>query len=712
MTEPPFPPAPPGPEPLPPQTGLAALSEQIPDLGSVFERPEEPSDEDAVRGDQPLPGDPEEQIELDDREQGQFCQELLTLLELYDIAQAGRNEREEEIEGYYALSDSPLSGGTTSDAEHIISEMTMSQVDQATARIVENVMATEPLMQVDPVVKTADPEQMDVAKELAEATQRFLNSFAMSDMKLDRKLPIAIHRTVKVGTAVLHPKWVRRSLYEKYWDVEGKEQTIDKETGGIDVEIPNNRHVIVYPPNKGDWQDCTMVGHRTYMSIAEWRTYATNVLDMTRDEAETIEISPQSEELDPRTSHPEREDAYFGIKKDQDLEDRTGHIQITQLYVNMPIPGEFEPRRMHVILSEPRKRILFLSENRHHKKRIPYFPIRYKVVDDMAWGLGLGDEIVYCQAADSAMRNLQMDNLMSGAYHIVQVKAGTMADVLLDRPLPGQVVATDNPGEDMVITPMGGKAEGLEEAVQDNRFRAREASGLAPVLGGQGDPIMKSGAGTGSTVALIEQAGKKFGHVDRTIREDFDQFAGFVLEMVTQYGTEGLFYQHVSEEDAQVVELLLYEPLRGPVEENLRVRVQAPNAATSKEGRKSTYMVAWQFINQHYQMLLQLGEPVMMQSNPGGWQQYKEEVLGYLDVVAKAIIQHQDLPGLVDEMPPFPELTPQDQIINDLQMQLQQMQEQMMQMQQMAEQAGMSPEGAGAPPPPGGAPPMGGGMPQ
>ncbi len=694
----------------PPGPGPDLDVQELSDLNKVLEQmgPEaaegmaglglEPPKEEFVRGDQAAPGYHEsgEQVDLSPTELVDLAEDLMGILDMYDEAMTGRVDREREIEVYYALADDPIHGGTTSDAEHLVSELMMTQVDQATARIVENITATKPLIKADPVVRRADEEQMRTAKEFAAATERFLNNYGKDEMQLDRKLPIAIHRACKVGTAVLHQKWVERTINEEFWTQTGEHTQNSHKVGGIEVEMPHNEDVVVYPINKANWQECTIVGHRSYLTTAEWRAYAMGTLNLTAEETLAMEID-QPQEQDDRTSRsrPWAAEAYFGVKRSEELQESIGQIGVTNLYVRLPVAGRFQIEPLNIILNERHRKILFISKNRHFRNTIPYHPIRYKVVDNYCWGIGVGDEIVYAQAADSALRNLQMDNIMSGAFHLVQVRAGTMADILLDRPLPGQVVPVDNPGEDIVVQQMGGTATGIDEAIDRNRFFAREATGLSPVMSGQGDPTMKSGAGTGSTMALIEQAGKKFGQVDRNMRTDLSDAFEFTLELVTQYATDGLFYRYVSDEDAGLVEMVKYLPARGMLRENLRIWAMAPNAASSHEGRRSSMLVAWQFLNQHYTLMLQMGEEIMGATNPMGWERYKERSLRFLDVLGRQITEYQDVPGLTAEMPEFPEMTSADQQLNELLGQNQELQQQLQSMQQQQQMAMQQP---GAPP--------------
>lgn len=667
-----------------------------------------PEETDAVRGDQVLPGEmPPEQLDVSQETKDQFVRELLDMLDLYDASMEERWQREEEIEAAYALAAEPLHGGTAADSELLTSEFLMAQVDQAAARIEENLVGARPLIKIDPIVREGTEEDIKFVKRRARSTENFINSFAMHDVGLEAKIPLIALRTCKVGTTVIHQHWRRKYINSRYWGTDGQPGMSSKRVGTVEWVMPPNRHVIVWPPNREHWQECAVVGHRFFMTKAEARTWLKGELridDLTYDEI-------MSRQPDQDQAQKAKTANQTGIDQSDELDRMVGQLKFTQLYWSLILPGENEPRNGYCILHEDTRKLLLIDKNRYWHQRIPYFPIRYKLLDDQAWGMGVGDEVIYIQAQDSALRNLQMDNLMSGAFNLVQVKAGTMADVTTDRLMPGQVVATDAPGEDILVTPMGGQAEGVDESIQMNRFFGREATGLAPVLGGQGDPTMKSGAGTGSTLALIEQAGKKFGSVDRRMRLDLSRAFEFMLELVTQYGQEGLYYRYASNEDADLLTLYRYEPLRGSQHDQLRIYASAPNAATSREGRQQALMVFWQFFNQNMQLMFQLGEPIYGQINPAGWRRYQERMLRFVDQMVHSIANEQSVPGLASMMPKLPDEQPQDEVMNALIQKVQQLQQQLEKAQMQMQQMMMGPGApGGAPPgsPPSPMPPPGG----
>ena len=115
-------------------------------------------------------------------------------------------------------------------------------------------------------------------------------------------------------------------------------------------------------------------------------------------------------------------------------------------------------------------------------------------------------------------------------------------------------------------------------------------------------------------------------------------------------------------------------------------------------------LVAWQFLNQHYTLMLQMGDPIIGQTNPTGWERYKERALRFLDVLGRQITEYQDVPGLTAEMPEFPAPTTMDQQMAEIMQQNEQLQGQLEKMQQEQMAMQQPPGPPGMPPGPGGPP--------
>lgn len=619
--------------------------------------PEEPE--------QTFPGEGEE-IDLSSDEREELARALCEELDAYDAAMAARHDRWDEIEDAYDLA-STGQGGEVGESEAITSEWLMSVVDQATARIEEALLGADPLVRVKPLVGEGDDETAQWADD-AKSAENVLNNYVRRESGFDNLLPVMLHRTVKLGTAVARIGWVRRKWVSRWYDSDGEEQVEDQESAGVEFEMLENHAVVVWPPDLLDWQKAELVGHRAVYTHYKWQAKARE-WDLDSEVIAQVETVEHQEENRP------------GEMPDS-LSTENVPKQITELWCDMPLPGEDESSRFQVLIHEPTKTLLKIFPNRHREQQHPYYPLRYKLPDLTAWGDGIGDEGLTSQSIDSALRTMEMDNLMAGAYWVNWVKAGSTTDMNLDRLRPGEVLRGDNPDEFKPIK-MGGDAPEIGASLEKNRFYGREGTGMASVLSGQGDPTMKSGAGTGSTLALIEQASSKFNAVGRRIKFDLAPMFGFVLELLGQFVTEEQLYKIATRRDAEPIEMLKWQPPRRRIRDVFHVEVEAPSASTSYEARKQSYLMLWTFCMQFVQTMIQTGGPALQQSNPQGYMRWLQEWADFMTVLARRIVEHHDLPGMKEKIPKLPEMTPQDQQIMQLEGEIQQLTQQLQQMQMM-----------------------------
>jgi hypothetical protein len=625
------------------------------DLGLSVLLPDE--DEEVEEGstyeDRAIPGEGEE-IKLSDEDRKTLARELCDELVVYDRAQQPRVDRWDEIEDAYDLV-SKGHGGEVGESQGIVSEWLMSVVDQASARIEEAILGADPLIRVKPLA--GDGEETGGWAKDATSAEHVLNNYVRQGAGFDRELPVSLHRTTKLGTAVYRIGWRRKKWVARWYDEEGDEQAVPQETGGIHFERIENRAAIVWPANIVDWQDAELVGHRATYSHHKWRQKARE-LDLDEKTIALVEAADGDSGLDSQDDKP------------KDLDPNKPSKTITELWCDRPLPGESENTRFQVLLHEASTTALKIFPNRHREQQHPYYPIRFKLTDKSAWGDGLGDEALTSHAVESALRTLELDNLMAGAYWITWVQANSLTDINLDSLRPGEVLRGDDSNE-FKPTKMGGDAPEVGAAIEKNRFYGREATGMASVLAGQGDPTMKSGAGTGSTLALIEQASTKFNGVGRRIKTDLAAIFGFTLDLLAQFAKDGQLYQVATREDAGAIQVLRWIPPRARIRDIFHVEVQAPSAATSAEARKQSYLMLWQFTTQFVKTIIEAAGPALQQENPQGYARWLREWGEFMVELCRRIVDHHDLPGMKEQVPALPVATPEDQIIQQLQQGLQ-----------------------------------------
>lgn len=636
-----------------------------PGIGDDLEAPEpERRVFDILPGREPV-GEGESTIELDEEKRRRIATDLCERLQLYDEAMADRIRRWDEIEDAYDMAAEPGQGTETPEAEAVTSEMLMSQVDQAAARMQAAIAGADPLVRIRP--KAAKGAELRQWAEEAESAERVVNNYVLGETELKQLLPIACHRTAKLGTAVLTANYELSGHKAYYYDEEtGAKREEDVSLGGIEYELVENRDVVFWPPRLYDWQKAEMMGHRAvYTNRSAWRRKA-RALGVDDELLKKVESSAG------------------GGDKEKSLESEFEPVEVTILYLHDTLPGDDEPSRFIVWLHEASESLLRIEENRNPEQRHPYFPVRWKMTDRSGWGDGVGDEVLMTHVAATALDNLELENIAAGAVHAVRVDPHSLPDIALDRIRPGEKIRAEA-GE---IEPMklGGEAPEIYRAQENKKLGARLATGLAWVMGGMGDPIQKSGTGTGATMALIEQASVKFNVIGNQVKMDLAPLFEYSLELINLYVPEGVLYSAVSEEDAGVIEMLRYIPPRRRIARTLHIEVQAPSAATSQEARKIAYLTMFNFLVELMKMLGETVGPALQQENPEMLARWQREWAELMISLAREVVRHHDLPGLSEDLPELPTPTAEEVRIAELQQQVQQLQGQLQQILMQAQQ--------------------------
>lgn len=632
-----------------------------------------------------IPGTGDEKLSLSEDDRKTLARELCEVLDRYDSAMSERWKRESEIEDAYELILNTIRSGNYQGASLLSSEMLMAAVDQSHARLAGTILSVEPMMKVEaiPTSKTSP----DVAISRAKSCEQFLEDYGRREMKLDQLLPKWLLRTAKVGTAVVLLEWREKDEpYFFYKDRELKKER--KKKSFLQTKLIRNPDTVLWPHWVQDWQDAEIMGHREVMTVSEWRRFAAE-RGLSKDIAQKVEDYAKGDTVpDDKVKQGQRSNIDLNsVAASQNL------VRFTNLWCYRALPGDYEPIKFQIILHEGLRETLWIDYNALNTQKHPYYPIRYKCVDGSGWGVGVGQEMFYCQMADEAFRNIEMDNILSSCFPVTLTKAGSMADGQIDRAFPGQKISTDDPEGDFKTVSLAdqGPIDMIYQAVSANETRKMTATGLAAVLAGQGDPTQKSGAGTGSTMALIEQAGKKFGMLDTYVRNDLSPLYEGIHEFVAQYASEGVLMNFASKEDAHNLNYLLYTPPQGDLSEMFRISVRAPSAANNREMQKQGAMVAYNFALQHANALIAQGVPILQQTNPAEAERWAQEVLGFTIYLGNIVLELSDVPDIGTGFPQMPEATPQDQEIAQLQQELQQAQTQLQTLQQQM-QAMMQPQ--------------------
>lgn len=649
---------------------MEPLEQQAPEptASDVFNLAVEPS---AI-----LPASPQAKVDLGSRTTA-FAEELCDIISSHDTAMRQRILRWQDISDAYNLVADPSRGGPNPQGQRLVSELTRSQVNIATSRIVEGIRGLEPLMHVQVLDDQASDPKTEMLLMTAKALGSFLDNYGQT-IKLPDKVSKAIHRACKMGSAIIRPRWeVRDKVYFIKSKGSAKPKEIRRQEGRIVLDLIPNDQMILWPLHKDDVEELDIIGHRDFKGTGKFRTFAKKL----KVSNELINLIIASESGDA----PEKESTEKNLKgMDMHVSPLSvkGEIKVTELFVqDYYIEDRGKALNLQVFLHEDSKTILGCFINPLYCQKPNYIHFQYWNEDGAFWGSGVGQECLWPQAADSAMWNMFVDNLKVIGNMVIFVRSGSMAETLSDEIAPGQRIPTESPEDDLRLESLGGDLTQITEAIGQNEMRAMKTTGITAPTQGFGDPVMKSGASPSSLAQLIQQSGKRFGQVDRNMRESLADLNYLILELIQQYAPDGMIAQRSSQENADIIKMSRYAIPPGELRSTYRLVATAPSASSNKELMKQHLFMLYNLATQHVQAMMGIGDQVIGATNPVGWNTFKEKMLNWMhNDLFVDIVDIHETPGMKTHLPKVEPPTDTEQIANQLQQQNQQLQQQLMEM--------------------------------
>jgi hypothetical protein len=635
-------------------------------------------------------GEGKETFQLSAEEKEALAEELCDLLSAYDMAMVQRKLRWKEISDAYNLVPDAKRSGYKQDAQQLVSELTRSHVNIATSRIVEGLLGMNQLIQVSALDPDAKDEETASLVKTAKRLESFAETYLKTEVGAEPRLAMAAHRGCKLGDAVLRYGW--RINDQKYFfrDKNGKFSKREETRGGVEWKLVFNDQVVVWPLHENRVEELELIGERTYFTPNSFRRFAKKIklepklVKEIIGDATTVDDSKKAseEDLEGKDIH------VSGVNP------LRGEICITELFPqNYFIADRTEPSTLQVFLYEAKRLVLWAGVNPYKNQRAPYIRFPYWIEDGSFWSSGVGHECLWPQAADSALWNLYIDNLKLVGNYVRIIKFGSMAEALADTIGPGYNLVTEDPENDLRLEALGGDLSTITEAMSLNELRAMKGDGITAPTQGFGDPVLKSGASPASINQLIQQAGKRFGQVDRNMRDALSDLVFCTLEVIQQFAPEGLIEEQVSEETAEVIKMAKYSMPLGDLRRTYRIQARAPSAASNNELLKQHLFMAYNLASQHLGSLVQIGAQVIAPANPVGWQELQEDMLAWFhNDLFLEIVDSQEIPNLGARIPKVVPPTEAQQFANQLFQQNQELQQQLAELMQRYESLMMQAE--------------------
>jgi hypothetical protein len=612
-------------------------------------------------------------------------QELTGILEAYDSMLEDRWKRIEQINDAYNMYPDPDTQGLRPDASALVSEMTRSKVKAAAAREFDSIRSTRPFMQVVATdYKSADPNTEKRVDE-ARAMERFFDFYTFNELDGNSWIRLGILGKCKVGTQILRVMWEEIQSTYSYMGSDGVVED-ESESGGIKVDLVRLRDFVCWPVSEVSIEKMLMVGHRfCFATPSSFKAFC-------KDKGVSEELCKEiisSSEGNTGIGSPES-DVEGTTEKDLLGKDvhRPGfnplksEIALVEIWGNMDLPGsEDGPTKFQCFLHEQTKKVLWIGKNTLNSRRHPYFALHHWREQDIFFSTGLGQELLYQQKADTSLQNMGIDNLKMMGNHVRVLRANSQAEVMQDQIAPGINIVTEDIEQDFKTVALGGDLDLIYEAQENQERRGQKLTGVTNPLQGMADETLKSGASPGSQGQLIGEASRQFKDADTTTRAAFSDMYLFMLELIQQYATEGLWYGILSEEDGRLMKRIKFQPPFGSLRRLFRLEARAPSAATNSDVIAQNLMVMQSLLAQQGEGILQLAQVAWGDTEPIRVKKLAHDLLSFGLEIAERTVQQYEIPGLAAAVPKAEELNYQGQVANALFQELQQLKGALMQVQ-------------------------------
>lgn len=619
-----------------------------------------------------------DEIEIAAADHDEVAERIQDLLDRHDRALKPRLDRWELIENAYHLRPNSEHQGQKPDASRLVSEILRAQVKTGASILEEGLIGhDEPTIMVEVVDDQARDEETTDRVKMAEAVEEFWHAYSTTIMKMEELHSEIILMASKLGGCRVRLMWEVDPVEFSYRDRNGDVKTVTEERGRLKLTIIPKRLAISWPLTSSSLADCHIVGHRTHYERWEFHEFCASI-GVSSEKVTEILGGKQGEGSGPH----EDDDMLARLARAQDLDlsggSPEGTVMLTELWGNMPLKIGEDRKFWQMFLHEPSKTILKVFPNRiHSERKVCYFELPYWREPESVHPTGIGDELLYPHAADSAVMNMHIDNFKVTGNHMKVVRADSMLATMDDTLAPGQVVVTEEPEEDLNVIALGDNFEEIYQLYEKIDYRAMRSSGLTPPSQGMADPVLKSGASPGSIAQLLAMAEKPLRKVDRNYRREWTELTMFGLELLQQYAPEGVFYETgLSRERAGMVERLRFIPPGGHLRKTFRLKPRVPSAAVNKELQKQNVMMLYNMTMSHVVQIIQMAQAAFGALDPAKVQRIQEEYVTFFNDLFMEMLKLHDIPGLTAKVPGF-ESTPSDQLVNLLVGKLQELQEQL-----------------------------------
>jgi hypothetical protein len=229
-------------------------------------------------------------------------------------------------------------------------------------------------------------------------------------------------------------------------------------------------------------------------------------------------------------------------------------------------------------------------------------------IDDLR-GQGLSDKLEGPQDEVDAVHNITIESGKRGAAHIIVLKANSRAEEEFGGEqdvLPGDVIVTDNPAEDVVVVPLGDSNAAIAGLQMESYTKgyAQEILGLGPAQTGQLQTAQRVPSSLGQSV--MSEGRMPIRAALTSVSRVLTEATYLTFDLYKQYVPIAALEAALGPEDAATLISSVFSLDDASIRSSFLIRVNAADAALEASERQRELSMLGQILFPYYDRLQQL----------------------------------------------------------------------------------------------------------
>jgi len=539
-------------------------------------------------------------LKLSEEVEKRLLRWLVDELTLAEFEFADRDEKALKYERMYdAEPERKIKTFPWYKASNLVAPLAGIMVDAIYSRLMNTLWGVEPFWSV----RARSAEWV----ELAENVQRFLEWVQEERLGLYAVMRHWVMETIKVGLGAFNLPW--RTVRKRY----------PQEGGGVRERVVYDGPAIEPIP----WTDLYYRGLPRVIEDPLWCGYRVRMgwEELKRWEACGYLHDVERVKSTAKAYYSEIEQHRAETQQRQPITPE--HYELYIIQCGFDIDGDGVTEELVVVVSKDAPALLRVDGNRYeHGERTlhlgTYFPREHSLA-----GVGVMHMLEPLQDAMTTLLNQTIDNATSANTLLLKVRKGCGVKQGT-RIYPMKVIELDDPERDVIGMRFGEVYPSSFNLIAMMRDMAERRVGVSDYNLGRESPIVSYAATATSTLALLQESGRRFDTTLREMRYVMRKVGMQVLQLYAQFKPKGADYEVLGEEGKYWMKQLLRFPA-GMMRDKVTLEVTAASTAHSRPIEQQSLVSLFGLITTFYTRMVEGLELATSPQVPAAVREFAEE---------------------------------------------------------------------------------------